>query len=90
MLRNTKGVFVQLHENGLLCPKTEFLRQDHFVRHRWRSLRVFYRWAGRWLIFVFEAMFDGGRMIREVGPGHRPLERHEFEKNYHDVQGRNF
>ena len=81
---------MQLHENGLLRPEIELLRQDHFVRHRWRRMRLGVRWIGRVLIFIFEAMFDGGRMIREVGPGLRPLERHEFERPYRDEHGRNF
>lgn len=40
--------------------------------------------GGLWLL---EAMFDGGRMIRERGPGLRPEERYEFEKNYRDQLG---
>ena len=87
---------MRLHENGLLRPKIEFLRddhcddhcEDHFVRHRWRNLRVGFRWVGRVLIFIFEAMFDGGRIVRQVGPGMRPLERHEFERHY-EINGRN-
>ena len=41
----------------------------------------------RLLVVVLEAMFDGRRIVREVGPGKRPQERYEFEKN-HDLFGR--
>ncbi len=37
------------------------------------------RW---WLVQVLalaQALLEGGRLVREVGPGRRPLERYEFE-----------
>lgn len=77
-----------------LRPAPEFLKTKTFVRHRWR-LRTHYfnkavKFLGRVLIFVFEAMFDGGRMVRRVGPGMRPEERYEFDRNYRDQHGRGF
>lgn len=77
----------------LRAAEPEFLIENNFVRHRWwrlrRPARKVFNFIGRVLIFIFEAMFDGGRMVREVGPGMRPLERHEFERNYRDEHGRN-
>ena len=81
---------MRLHNGARLRPKlelkeeAEFLRPHNFVRHRW------WRAVGRVLIFVFEAMFEGGRIVREVGPGLKPLERHEFERDYRGEQGGNF
>lgn len=97
---------MRLHNGARLRPevelevKPEFLETQNFVSHRrwreyWRTKRREntlrpLRWIGRILILVFEAMFDGNRIVREVGPGKKPLERHEFERYYRDQQGGNF
>jgi hypothetical protein len=43
--------------------------------------------VARGALWLLEAMFEGGRLVREIGPGMRPEERYEFEKNYRDQIG---
>lgn len=43
---------------------------------RWISWRAW--WAH--VAGLFHCVFTEPRIVREIGPDHRPLERHEFEK----------
>lgn len=47
-------------------------RVENARRERWWR-------SGRRAVALVAGVFDGGRMVREVGPGQRPLERYEFE-----------